>query len=186
MRVAVTGARGRLGRALIEALEEAPFTGPLGPTAWGRPAFDLDTMTPAAAAALLDRDRPEVVVHAAAWTDVDGCARDPELAMRRNGAATGIVAEACAARGVDLVLVSTNEVFDGRRTDGAGYGRTIPSPINAYGREQAGRRAGATAAYGPSRSLPDSPSCAPAGSTAPGNDFPAKIAGSALRARDPG
>ena len=39
----------------------------------------------AASAALLDRDRPEVVVHCAAWTDVDGCARDPELAIRRNG-----------------------------------------------------------------------------------------------------
>ena len=43
---------------------------------------------PDAFGALLDRDRPEVVVHAAAWTDVDGCAREPELAMARNGTAT--------------------------------------------------------------------------------------------------
>ena len=44
MRVAVTGATGRLGRALIEALEEAPFTGPMGPIAWSRPELDLDTL----------------------------------------------------------------------------------------------------------------------------------------------
>ena len=76
MRVAVTGAGGRLGRALVAALEDAPFAGPFGPIAWDRSAFDLDA--PAGVGALLDRDRPETVVHAAAWTDVDGCARDPD------------------------------------------------------------------------------------------------------------
>ena len=42
MRVAVTGANGRLGRALVAALADAPFTGPAGPIAWDRAAFDLD------------------------------------------------------------------------------------------------------------------------------------------------
>ena len=64
MRVAGSGAGGRLGRALVAALEEAPFVGPIGPIAWTRPAFDLDD--PSGFAALLDRDRPEVVVDAAA------------------------------------------------------------------------------------------------------------------------
>jgi dTDP-4-dehydrorhamnose reductase len=64
MRIAVTGASGRLGRALVSALEDAPFTGPAGPIAWDRAAFDLDR--PDGFGALLDRDRPEVVVHAAA------------------------------------------------------------------------------------------------------------------------
>ena len=68
MRVAVTGAGGRLGRALIEALENAPFTGLAGPIAWTRTDFDLDA--PEGIHALLDRDRPEAVVNAAAWTDV--------------------------------------------------------------------------------------------------------------------
>ena len=79
MRVAVTGAAGRLGSALVAALGDAPFTGPAGPIAWTRAEFDLDA--PESIGRLLDRDRPEVVIHAAAWTDVDGCARDPELAM---------------------------------------------------------------------------------------------------------
>lgn len=184
MRIAVSGATGRLGRALIEALEAAPFTGPSGPTAWSRPAFDLDR--PDGFADLLDRDRPEVVVHAAAWTDVDGCARDPELAVARNGIATGRLADAAAERGIDLLVVSTNEVFDGARTDGHGYSPSDePRPINAYGRsklaaERAARdayRVGATKVavvrtawlYGP-----------------PGNDFPAKILAAAERAATAG
>ena len=135
MRVAVTGAGGRLGRALIEALEQAPFTGPLGPIAWSRPDYDLDT--PGGAIMLLRRDRPEVVIHAAAWTDVDGCARDPETAHHRNAIAPGLLAKYCVAEGVDLVLVSTNEIFDGRRSDGRGYGPSDPTnPINPYGRSK--------------------------------------------------
>ena len=66
MRVAVTGASGRLGRAVVTALEEAPFTGPFGPIAWSRAIFDLDASD--GIVALLERDRPEVIVHCAAWS----------------------------------------------------------------------------------------------------------------------
>ena len=146
MRVAVTGSTGRLGSALVAALADAPFTGPRGPVAWTRAELDLDA--PAGVAAALDRDRPEVVVHTAAWTDVDGCARDPELAERRNGVATGVLAAACSEREVDLLVISTNEVFAGDRDDRHGYGPTDPTaPPNAYGRSKlAGERA-ATAAF---------------------------------------
>jgi dTDP-4-dehydrorhamnose reductase len=147
VRVAVSGASGRLGGALVAALEEAPFA-PAGAVRWSRPAFDLDAMSPESVGRLLDRDRPEVVIHAAAWTDVDGCARDPELARRRNADATGILAEACAARAVDLVLISTNEVFDGHRTDGGGYHASDPTnPINPYGASKLGGEGAARTAY---------------------------------------
>jgi dTDP-4-dehydrorhamnose reductase len=190
VRVAVTGARGRLGRALVAALEEAPFVGPSGPLAWGRESFDLDA--PDGVDALLDRDRPEVVVHAAAWTDVDGCARDPELAMARNATATGALAEACAARGHDLIVVSTNEVFDGRRTDGRGYAPSDHTdPPNAYGASKLAGEQAALAAY-----RPDGRTRGGGAGTAgalgivrtawlfgpPGNDFPAKILAAAERA----
>ena len=161
MRVAVTGAKGRLGRALIEALENAPFTGTRGPIAWSRPELDLDTLTPESVATLIERDRPEVLIHSAAWTDVDGCARDPALAMRRNAVATGLIAEACASGGVQLAVVSTNEVFDGTRTDGRGYAPDdTRHPINAYGEskleaEDLATRAAAQAAWNARRDRPD-------------------------------
>jgi dTDP-4-dehydrorhamnose reductase len=184
VRVVVTGAGGRLGRALIAALEDAPFTGPFGPIGWTRAEFDLDA--PAGAAERLDRDRAEVVVHAAAWTDVDGCARDPDLALARNGRAPAVLARACADRGLDLVVVSTNEVFDGLRTDGRGYGPADePGPPNAYGASKLAAERAAADAYRGAR-----------GEVAivrtawlfgpPGNDFPAKILAAAERATSEG
>jgi dTDP-4-dehydrorhamnose reductase len=185
MRVAVTGARGRLGRALIGALENAPFTGTRGPISWSRPDVDLDTLTIESVAALIERDRPEIVIHAAAWTDVDGCARDPDLALRRNAEATGFVAQACADRGVQLLVVSTNEVFDGERRGGLGYRPDDPRrAINAYGVSKLAAEAlvedaasqGATVSIARTSWLHGPP----------GNDFPEKIARAALRARDAG
>jgi len=152
VKVAVTGAGGRLGRALVAALEDAPWAGPFGPLAWRRPDYDLDD--PDAAARVLDRDRPEVVVHAAAWTDVDGCALDPVLAMRRNADAVAELAGACAARGVDLVLVSTNEVFRGDADAPYAGGAAAPyapgdptGPANPYGASKLAGEEAARAAF---------------------------------------
>ncbi len=188
MRVAVIGVVGRLGSALVEALENAPFTGARGPIAWDQPEVELDTLTAASIGVLLDREQPEVVIHTAAWTDVDGNARDPELAMRRNGTAVGELATACAGRGLDLVIISTNEVFDGTRTDGLGYAPGDERhPINAYGAAKAAAERLAIAAYeadgarGRLGIVRTSWLYGP-----PGNDFPARIAAAALRARDAG
>lgn len=175
--VAVTGPSGRLGRAVLAELERDGQD----VRGWGRPAYDLDD--PEAAARLVARDRPELVIHCAAWTDVDGCAREPDLAMRRNARAVRELAEAAVASGAGLVLVSTNEVFDGRRADGLGYEESDPvEPGNAYGASKlAGERAAVVAyrgqdaegrlwvirtawLYGP-----------------PGRDFPAKILAAAAR-----
>jgi dTDP-4-dehydrorhamnose reductase len=181
MRVVVTGAGGRLGRALMAALSDAPFTGPGGPIAWSRPDYDIDA--PALAATLLRRDRPDVVVHAAGWTDVDACARDPDLADHRNGAATGVLARSCAAVGVDLIIVSTNEVFDGTRTDGRGYAADDPAgPINPYGASKLLGEELATKAYadgtGPSLGIVRTAWLF----GARGGDFPAKIIAAARAA----
>jgi dTDP-4-dehydrorhamnose reductase len=203
VRVAVIGVVGRLGRALVAALEEAPYTGVRGPVGWDQPVIELDTVTAASAGDLIDTERPEVVILTAAWTDVDGCAKDPALAMRRNGTAVGEIAEATAARGIDLVVLSTNEVFDGVRTDGRGYAPGDERhPINAYGAAKAEAERLAIAAYeaagdsGPGGEGQQGGGMPGRGRLGivrtswlygpPGNDFPEKIARAALRARDSG
>ena len=77
----------------------------------------------------------DLIVHPAAYTNVDGCARDPDLAYRVNGLGTQYVALACRQLGAPLVYVSTNEVFDGAAsTPYFEYDRA--APINAYGRSK--------------------------------------------------
>ena len=79
---------------------------------------------------------PQLIVHCAAWTDVDGCEGDPDRAWRDNATATRHVALAAAATGAALVHVSTDYVFDGEkplpyREDDA------RAPLGVYGRTKA-------------------------------------------------
>ena len=137
-RVAITGAGGQLGRQLVAAFAER------GAEVLGlaRPHFEITR--PADLMALTDW-APDLVVNAAAWTDVDGCARDPDRAMRINGAGAGEVAAAAARAGAAIVQISTNEVFDGT-LDGAYEDGDAPNPINPYGASKlAGERATAAA-----------------------------------------
>ncbi len=128
MRIFITGNKGQLGRALYAALAEHTLTG------CDLPELDI-TDREAIGAAVADF-APDVVVHAAAWTHVDGCARDPERAYRVNALGTQNVALACAEAGAAMVYISTNEVFDGEATEP--YREwDPPHPINPYGRSKA-------------------------------------------------
>lgn len=138
--IAVTGRAGRLGSALVDAAR-MPTIG------WQRPDFDLDR--PESFRTLLERDQPRVVIHAAAMTNVDACAREPDAAMRRNGDAVATLARECRSRATDLVVLSTNEVFDGERSDGQGYREDDePRPRNAYGMSKLAGEEAARAAFG--------------------------------------
>ena len=129
MDVLVTGAGGQLGRAVLEAAELRGLTVG-GFDHDSLPIEDMDRVRRAIADA-----RPAVVMHCAAWTDVDGCERDPERADLINGHGTAYVAEACRAIDCALAYVSTDYVFDGaadrpyRTEDPAG-------PRSAYGRSK--------------------------------------------------
>ena len=125
-RVVVTGAGGQLGRQLVTAFAAA------GWQATGLSHGQLDISDRATLSEEMDGLRPDVVINAAAWTDVDGCARDPERALAVNGSAAGLVAEAAAEVDAVIVQISTNEVFDGQHL--ARYAEDDePRPINPYG-----------------------------------------------------
>ncbi len=128
MRIFITGCRGQLGRALSDALSDHVVTG------CDLPETDI-TNREAITAAITDFD-PDVVVHTAAWTDVDGCARDPERAFHVNALGTQNVALACASSEAALATISTNEVFDGK-ADEPYREWDPPRPINPYARSKA-------------------------------------------------
>jgi len=128
MRVFITGCRGQLGRALYDALTAHTLAGCDLP--------ETDITDRHAIAGAIEAFGPDVVIHAAAWTDVDGCARNPEKAYRVNALGTQNVALACASCDAVMAAISTNEVFDGE-ADEPYREWDPPHPINPYARSKA-------------------------------------------------
>jgi dTDP-4-dehydrorhamnose reductase len=177
MRIALTGASGRLGRALALAL-----AGMGEIHTWSRPDYDLDD--PRAVVRIV-ASRPDLIVHPAAWTEVDGCAREPALAFRRNSEAVGELARATSAAGIRLVLVSTNEVFDGNERRRAYKPGDTVGPKNPYGESKLrGEEAAQDAYVGWRDGLLIVRTAWLYG--APGNDFPTKVVAAARRAKSTG
>jgi dTDP-4-dehydrorhamnose reductase len=93
------------------------------------------------------------------------------------------MARACAGRGTDMLLISTNEVFDGARVDGQGYGpMDAPRPINSYGASKLAGETAARAAFGPGGAARLAIVRTAWLFGPPGDDFPAKILAAAERA----
>lgn len=131
MRILVTGAAGRLGGRLVELLSKQGHL-VTGADIVGDQVETLDITDYDATRRFIADLRPDVVIHPAAWTDVDGCAREPEKAIAINGFGTQHVALGAAAAGAAVVCVSTNEVFDGRAS--RPYREyDLTNPINPYG-----------------------------------------------------
>jgi dTDP-4-dehydrorhamnose reductase len=117
-RLLVTGAGGQLGHALVETFSDDEVI------ALARGDWDVSLPPPRL-------PRLGLVLHAAAWTDVDGAEADPQRAAAIN---VGGVANA-ASLGVPLVVFSTDYVFDGRK--GEAYVESDgPNPLSAYGRSK--------------------------------------------------
>ena len=126
-RVLLTGRGGQLATGLESALPAQGFEAILV----GQPDFEFDR--PETVAAAFAATRPEAVVNCAAWTAVDAAEDNEAAAFRANALGPDLVARHCAARGIPLVQVSTDYVFDGRK--GAPYvEEDAPNPLGAYGR----------------------------------------------------
>lgn len=129
MRVLITGAAGMLGTDLQKMLRSEHDLIPTDVT--GDVRFLDVTDTERVIETTLDA-RPDVVIHAAAHTDVDGCERDPHMAYRVNALGTWNVAAACVRAASALVYISTDFVFDGEK--GEPYTEyDMPRPISHYG-----------------------------------------------------
>jgi dTDP-4-dehydrorhamnose reductase len=138
MRVTVVGRRGQVARALARRANDHFHVVRLG-----RPAFDLERVTNATSE--IAETRPDVIINAAAFTDVEGAEKTPAAAFQVNQAGAGIVAAAAASLGVPLIHLSTEYVFDGDKL--APYSEGDPAtPLSAYGRSKlAGEKAVAAA-----------------------------------------
>ncbi|HJU05906.1 MAG TPA: dTDP-4-dehydrorhamnose reductase [Nitrospiraceae bacterium] len=126
MRILITGADGQLGHELQRALSNET----LSCAVW--PEFDL--LSPDVGAQVTAA-RPDVVIHAAAYTQVDKAEEEPDQAMAVNADGTRRVAQAAARLGARFIYVSTDYVFDGTKNTPYAESDT-PNPLNVYGRSK--------------------------------------------------
>jgi dTDP-4-dehydrorhamnose reductase len=135
VKVLVTGAGGQLGLDLVDAFSDHAVT--------ALTRTELDVTDEASVASLVAGVGPDLVLNAAAGTDVDGCEHDPLAAHRINALAPWWLARACARTGATLVTFSTDYVFDGRAPIGPGgmprgfVEQDAIAPLSVYGRTKA-------------------------------------------------
>jgi len=125
MRILITGSRGLLGRACLP-LAEARHD------CRGVDLPQLDVRNRDRVMRVLSQFEPEAVLHCAAYTDVDGAETQQDMAMEVNAAGAERVAEAARDVGAVMVYVSTDYVFDGRRTEPYREDDS-PRPVSRYG-----------------------------------------------------
>jgi dTDP-4-dehydrorhamnose reductase len=128
MRIALIGSRGMLARKVTELAGADHHL-----HAFSRPGFDISAGRQVRGQ--LTRLAPDVIINCAAFTDVDGAETQEELAHRVNGAGPGHLADAARALDATLVHISSDYVFDGRKSEP--YLETDPvAPLSAYGRSK--------------------------------------------------
>jgi len=124
-RVLLTGAKGMLGQALVEVLKSEYDLVSLSHQ-------ELDITDSIQVLKILEKEKPAVLINSAAYTKVDDCEKNIELAHHVNGQAVGEMARLCQEMGIFLVHFSTDYVFDGqKKTPYLEEDET--NPLNVYG-----------------------------------------------------
>lgn len=144
MRIVVTGKRGQFVQALSERAAIAGVT--VVPI--GRPELDLAQADVRQCRELFASHRPDLIVSAAAYTAVDKAESEPLIAYAVNAEGARTVAVAAASLEVPVIHISTDYVFDGKKTE-PWTEDDIPAPLNVYGASKlAGEKAVLEAAHG--------------------------------------
>jgi dTDP-4-dehydrorhamnose reductase len=139
MKLLVFGGRGQVGTELRRA------DLPPGMTLTALDRAELDIADRTAIRAAVRRERPDLVVNAAAYTAVDKAESEAEAAFAINATAPGEIAVACAEAGIRLIHISTDYVYDGSKT--GPYVESDPiNPLGVYGRSKAAGDAAVAAA----------------------------------------
>lgn len=125
MKILLTGSRGMLGQEVMAQT--------LGNTVMGVDLEQLDITDLDSVLACVNKEKPELVINCAAYTDVDRCEVNEEIAFQVNAIGPRNLAVACQSIGAALVHVSTDYVFEG--TCSEPYGEyDVPNPRSVYGR----------------------------------------------------
>jgi len=134
LKLLVTGASGLLGHKLVQlALEKGHEVHSIykeHPINLGT-AIKLDLTDQSGVFNVISRLKPEVIIHTAAYTDVDGCEINKDLAWKVNAKATKDIATASTNIGAHLTHISTDYIFDGEK--GLYSEEDSPNPISHYG-----------------------------------------------------
>jgi dTDP-4-dehydrorhamnose reductase len=133
MKVLITGAKGMLAHSLIPILREKHTVIPL-------PREELDITERHCVYKTIKDTLPNIVINCAAYTKVDKAEEEREKAFLINGTGVQNLALACAEKGIPLVHISTDYIFDGeKKTPYTPF--DIPNPLNVYGQSKlAGER----------------------------------------------
>ena len=128
-KVLITGAKGMLGQDLSPVLEDEGFN----VIETGHDAFDI--LNVESCKAVLEREKPDVVVHCAAYTLVDKAEEDSKMAFEINGKGSENIAKLCGELDIEMVYVSTDYVFNGEKTEPYEIDDET-NPINVYGKSK--------------------------------------------------
>jgi len=129
MKILITGAAGNLGRQLTHQLSQNHEV--IGADIVGENVHRLNITDYSACQQLMQTIQPDIVLHPAAWTDVNGCASDPQKAILINGVGTHNLAVTTAQLDIPILYISSNEVFDGK-LNRAYTEYDVTNPINSY------------------------------------------------------